>query len=125
MTIKINLQPKNIKAELGDYGIFTLRPMGINEDLLLSQYARELQESMAELDEIKTKAQGNISDEDQVKITKRLQEISEKMTKRKEDVSGIFKRLFICDDEKQHEKLFNEVPMDAIRKAYDEVMQNG
>lgn len=126
MTIKINLQPKNIKAELGDYGVFTLRPMGVNEDLLLSQYAREIQEALTELDEVKKKLDANdATEQEQGEITKQLNEISQRISRDKERVVEVFKRLIFCEDEERHEKLFNEIPLNVLREKYDEVMQNG
>lgn len=125
MTIKVNLAPKTIKAELGDYGVFNVRPMGINEDLLLSQYARELQEAVAELDKIKEKVNDKLSDEESAEIGKKLEQTSAQIMRDKERVVEVFKRLIACDDEARHEKLFNEVPLGVLREKYEEIIQNG
>lgn len=47
MAMKIDLSPKKYEAEIGDYGKFFVRPLGINEELEMQQLAREIDEDVA------------------------------------------------------------------------------
>lgn len=125
MAIKINLTPKEYEVEDPKYGRFTMIPLGINKDLELQQMSREIGEDLKELEKyVKRDKTKKLSDKELKEAQVRLDELAEKIEKRKIKIIEIWKSVFIFEDEKKKEQLFSDVTIDRIREVYNEVIAN-
>lgn len=125
MAIKINLTPKEYEVEDPKYGRFTMIPLGINKDLELQQMSREIGEDLKELEKyVKRDKTKKLSDKELKEAQVRLDELAEKIGKRKIKIIEIWKSVFIFEDEKKKEQLFSDVTIDRIREVYNEVIAN-
>ena len=119
MTITINLKQNTKTVKFGDYGTFTVRPMGAGEELELTRLQREMAEmgeNLQNMDEYK-EAEKNGDKEKVAEGMAKLREMTAKAQEAKAKQIEIFKACVTAKDQASVDRLFNENSLEDLAKA--------
>lgn len=123
MAYQLNLTPKEYDVEDPHFGSFKIIPMAINKDLELEQISKEVQTDLDKLESY-SKEDKKLSKEELKAREKEVVEMGRRIEARKSRLYEIWKSVFIFEDEKKKEELFNTVTLEQIRKIHMEVIAN-
>ena len=130
MAITFTPKPNNVEVEVEGFGKVRVRPYGAGEELQLAKDVREIDELqkrgerfLAELRE-KEKNEGKdakLSPEQE----KEFAELQKKMNSLSDEMNGLLRGVLTSKDPSVAEKLFNQLPMDEIRRLINFALKKG
>lgn len=124
MTINIDIKPQLKEAQLGDYGVFHIRPLGVNEDMRLSALAEEHEKTFEEIKALQEQFEQKKIKNDDEKALARIDELERQMKKRSAELAEIWRGVISSDDPKAVDRLFKELQLPDIIGAIREVLEN-
>lgn len=124
MTITVNLKPNTKTVKFGEYGTFTVRPLGAGEELALAQVTREANEANDELDHLDeyVEAEKKGDKEKAKEGMKKVRTIREKIEKLHLSQIEILRGTVSSKIPGAVDKLFNENSLADLSRAIREAL---
>ena len=122
---KIELKPETHTAEIGEYGVFEVRPYGINEDLEMDRLNREANEMLAQAKELADAAEKTKAKADEDAFLEFYKQADEQVKKTKKKIVAIIRSTFKSEKKGAVDRLFDEISLNKLKEIHDEVVANG